>query len=69
MIAAKNGTMMTATTAMTTGRKVRGSGNSVDANQITSYTADHTFYLKLSQLYYFLNISYISQRFSELVSP
>ena len=43
LIAAKNGVMTTATAAMTIGRKARGPGNFVDADQITSYAADQTF--------------------------
>jgi hypothetical protein len=43
MIAAKNGTVTTATAAMTTGWKAQGPGNFIDA-----YAADQTFYLKLS---------------------
>ena len=46
MIAAKNDIMTTATAAMTTGRKARGPGNFVDADQITPYVADQTFMSK-----------------------
>ena len=40
MITTKNGAMTTAIAAMTTGRKARGPGNFVNADQITSYTVD-----------------------------
>ena len=52
MIAMKNGVIMTATTAMTIGWKARGSGNFIDADQITSYTTDQTLCLKISTFLY-----------------
>ena len=48
MIAAKNGAVSTATTVMTTVRKARAPGNFVNADQITPYTVDQAFCLKLS---------------------
>ena len=43
----------TATITMTTVRKARGPGNFVNADQITPYAADQTFYLKLSHVLIF----------------
>ena len=43
MIATKNGVIMTATAAMTTGQKARGPGNFIDTDQIMSYTTDQMF--------------------------
>ena len=45
MIVAKNGAMTTVTASMTT---ARAPSNFINADQITPYTADQTFYLKLS---------------------
>ena len=48
LIAAKNDAMTTATAAMTIGWKARGPGNFIDTDQLTPYTIDQTFCLKLS---------------------
>jgi len=48
MIATKNGTVTTTTTAMMTVQKARVPSNFVNADQIMPYAADQTFYLKLS---------------------
>ena len=55
MIAAKNGTVTTTTAAMMTVRKARGPGNFVNADQITPYTTDQMFCLKLSHALIFSN--------------
>ena len=68
MIAAKNGAVTTATASTTTARVP---GSFVNADQITPYAADQTFYLKLSHSFnILLNIlqsSYIAVMFLRAV--